>query len=410
MNTKVTRRGVIQVAGISGGLGALGAGLSGDALAQQSATPAQAAIERNTIKRRGTGFHGYDQARTSPGFTLFAPLGLSNKTVYLIDLKGEIAHTWDMPYPPGLYGYLTEHGTLFYNGQIPDQSYLGRTAFKGGAAMEVDWKGRILWEVHHPDHTHDGLRLKNGNILLICKKPLPGDLAAKVSGGRPGSEYDGDKMLGDYLVEMTTTGTIVWEWRTWDHLDPAKDGITAVQDDRNAWTLGNGIAEMPDGNILFSFRNTSTVIMIDRQTGAVSWKLSAPPLAGQHAPYLLENGHILIFDNGPHRLDSTLPFSRVLEIDPTTKNIVWKFQEKIVSNFFSPRIGNARRLPNGNTLVNEGWFGRFFEVTPQGDVCWEYVNPYFGGPPQAPPEAQINQVFRVYRYTEAEIAKARSAA
>jgi hypothetical protein len=76
------------------------------------------------------------------------------------------------------------------------------------------------------------LRLKNGNVLLVCKKPLPGDLAAKVSSGRPGSEYDGDKMLGDYLVEMTTTGTIVWEWRTWDHLDPAKDGITAVQEHR----------------------------------------------------------------------------------------------------------------------------------------------------------------------------------
>jgi hypothetical protein len=89
-----------------------------------------------------------------------------------------------MPYPPGLYGYLTERGTLFYNGKIPDQSYLGRTEFRGGAAMEVDWKGRILWEVHHPDHTHDGLQLKNGNVLLICKKPLPGDLAAEVSGGR----------------------------------------------------------------------------------------------------------------------------------------------------------------------------------------------------------------------------------
>jgi hypothetical protein len=58
MNTKITRRGVIQVAGISAGLGALGAGLPGEALAQQSATPAQAAIEPNTIKRRGTGFHG----------------------------------------------------------------------------------------------------------------------------------------------------------------------------------------------------------------------------------------------------------------------------------------------------------------------------------------------------------------
>ena len=105
--------------------------------------------------------------------------------------------------------------------------------------------------------------------------------------------------------------------------------------------------------------------MINRQTGEIYWKLGAPPLSGQHAPTILPNGHVLLFDNGPHRLDQTFPFSRVLEIDPATKDIVWKYQETPVSNFFSPRISNAQRLPNGNTLINEGWFGRFFEVTPK---------------------------------------------
>jgi hypothetical protein len=95
------------------------------------------------------------------------------------------------------------------------------------------------------------------------------------------------------------------------------------------------------------------------------------------------------------RLDQTFPFSRVLEIDPATKEIVWKYQETPVSNFFSPRISNAQRLPNGNTLINEGWFGRFFEVTPEGAVVWEPVNPYFGGSPR--PQEQTNQVFRAYR-------------
>jgi hypothetical protein len=91
------------------------------------------------------------------------------------------------------------------------------------------------------------------------------------------------------------------------------------------------------------------------------------------------------------------------EIDPATKNIVWKFQEAIPSNFFSPRISNAQRLPNGNTLIDEGWFGRFFEVTPEGDVVWEYVNPYFAGDPSN------NTVFVVHRYTAEEIARAQAA-
>jgi hypothetical protein len=204
---------------------------------------------------------------------------------------------------------------------------------------------------------------------------------------------------------MTTEGRVVWEWRAWEHLDPVADAITAMQDNRDEWTHANGVSEMPDGNLLLSFRNISTVVMINRQTGEIYWKLGAPPLSGQHAPYIPPNGHLLLFDNGPHRLDETFPFSRVLEIDPATKNIVWKFQESIPSNFFSARISNARRLPNGNTLINEGLFGRFFEVTADGDIVWEYVNPYFGGPPKT----QTNAVFRVYRYSPEDIAKAQAA-
>ena len=406
MNTKISRRGFIQVAGASGGLGVLGTiGAGNQGLAQQTAGPAQAGIEPITIKRRGVGFHGYDPARAFPGFTLFAPAGNTNKTVYLIDMKGEVVHTWEMPYPPGMYGYLTERGTLFYNGKIPNASHVGQSPFQAGSALEMDWKGRVLWEVKHPDHHHDGLRLRNGNVLLMCSTPLPDEIARKVPGGRPGTEYDDGKMNGDYLVEMTTKGEVVWEWRTWEHMDPADYPITAVQDNRDEWTHANGFSEMPDGNILLSFRNVSTVIMINRSSGAVYWRLGAPPFSGQHAPYILANGHILLFDNGPHRLDESLPFSRVLEIDPATKSIVWKFQEPIPSNFFSPRISNAQRLPNGNTLINEGWFGRFFEVTADGDTVWEYVNPHFAGPPRA----LTNQVFRVYRYTAEEIARARAA-
>jgi hypothetical protein len=310
-----------------------------------------------------------------------------------------------MPYPPGQSGYLTEHGTLFFNGQIPNASHVGQAPYRGGAALEMDWNGRILWEVKHPDHNHDGIRLRNGNVMLICQKPLPDDMAPKVQGGRPGTEYDNGKMDAPYLVEMTTDGKIVWEWRSWEHLDLAVDRITAVQDDRDVWTVANGVSEMPDGNLLLSFRDISTVIMIDRRTGAIYWKLGAPPLAGQHAPYLLANGHVLLFDNGPHRLDQSFPHSRVLEIDPATKAIVWKYQEVRLADFFSPRLSNAQRLPNGNTLINEGWFGRFFEVTRDGDVVWEYVNPYFG----TRQKLVVNAVQRAYRYTAEEIARARKA-
>jgi hypothetical protein len=74
-----------------------------------------------------------------------------------------------------------------------------------------------------------------------------------------------------------------------------------VQDPRDGWTHAHGFAELPNGDIVVSFRHISTVIIIDRKTEKIIWKLGAPPLSGQHAPTPLPNGNLLLFDNGPHR-------------------------------------------------------------------------------------------------------------
>ncbi len=98
---------------------AIGAGALGAPIVPSLAFGAQTVIDQNPIRRRGTGLRGLDVARTSPGLTLFAPM-TGDGTVYLMDLHGKVVHTWRMPYRPGLYGYLTEKGTLFYNGKVPN--------------------------------------------------------------------------------------------------------------------------------------------------------------------------------------------------------------------------------------------------------------------------------------------------
>jgi Arylsulfotransferase (ASST) len=365
-------------------------------------------IEQNKVKRAGVGLKGLDVERACPGYTLFTPFNDENRSVYLIDLAGTVVHTWSLPYTP-IYGYLTERGTLVYNGRIFDEEkrFISDKPWKSGVILEADWNGRILWEVRHPDHHHDGIRLRNGNVLLICLGLIPDELVPQIQGGRPGTEAEGH-MYADYLVELTTEGKVVWEWRCWEHLDPTTDRIIGIQEDRDVWTHGNSIAELADGNILMSFRNLSTVAIISRETSEITWKLGAPPLAQQHSPIPLPNGNILLFDNGTHRLDMSFPFSRVLEIDPTTKQIVWTYQEKMPFYFFSGHISGAQRLPNGNTLICEGAQGRFFEVTSEGEVVWEYINPYFGTLKPRIPEQ--NWVYRVYRHSEDEIARARATA
>jgi uncharacterized protein (UPF0248 family) len=207
---------------------------------------------------------------------------------------------------------------------------------------------------------------------------------------------------------LTPAGKTVWEWRTWEHLDPVLDGISEVQAPRTMWAQGNSVEELPDGDILASFRPTSTVVRISRKTGEIVWKLGPPTVAGQHAPTMLGNGNVLIFDNGVHRLDDSMPYSRVIEVNPATNQIVWMYQDRPGWNFFSPRMGGAQRLPNGNTLITEASSGRFFEITKDGEVVWEYVNPYFGTPLfGGPPTSQSNQVFRALRYSAEEIARAK---
>lgn len=71
------------------------------------------------------------------------------------------------------------------------------------------------------------------------------------------------------------------------------------------------------------------------------------------------------------------------------------------------RQGAAQRLPNGNTLVTSTQQGHLFEVTPAGEVVWEFVNPIMKGQPKAffcdateslPGKSATNMIHRAYRY------------
>ena len=318
------------------------------------------AVDQQKVRRSRTGLIAYDPTLAQPGYTLFAPM-LGDGAVYLIDMGGDVVHHWRMPCRPGLYGYLLDNGHLFYSGKTMEDldRFEAWPRFKAGAAMEVDWQGRVLWQVTHPDHHHDARKLRNGNVILLCLRPLAEDIARRVAGGLPGSEAEGGIIYADYLLELTTRGDIVWEWHSWEHLDPATHPITP-QDHRAEWTHGNTVAETAEGNLLVSFRNISTVVMIERTSGRIVWELGAPPLAQQHDPRPLANGNVPIFDNGTHRRDHPATFSRVIEVDPRSNAIVCEYTDQSLFEFFSPYISGAQRLENGNTLICEGVHGRIF--------------------------------------------------
>jgi hypothetical protein len=96
-------------------------------------------VERIKARRAGAGLRALDPEAACPGHTRFTPL-TGERTDYLIDLRGNDVHTWEMPYPPGLCGHLTPEGSLLHNGRTADGSggRIANAPWKGGALLEVD--------------------------------------------------------------------------------------------------------------------------------------------------------------------------------------------------------------------------------------------------------------------------------
>ncbi len=349
----------------------------------------------NIARKSLQGVTYYSPSRAYNGYTLFSPKG--DHGTWLIDMQGRFVHHWEMDLPPGEYGILLPNGHLLYSGRIHDRP-LGFGG-AGGRLIEVDWDGHVVWEYEDPYMHHDFHRLPNGNTMTLRWVPTPADIAARVKGGIPGTERDGF-IWADSFREITPEGKVVWEWLGYEHLDPETDCICPLCG-RGEWTHTNTCFVLPDGNILTSFLRLNTIAIIDKATGDFKWRWGPGQLAHQHDPSMLDNGNILVFDNGSHRPDRPgVPgmhgFSRVVEVDPRSNNIVWEYADESRLCFNACFISGCQRLPNGNTLICEGPMGRFFEVTPDKELVWEYVSPFYSSEPKM--IGWSNSVFRAYRY------------
>ncbi len=337
------------------------------------------------------GLTTYRPDRANQGYTLFTPM--TGTATYLIDMQGTIVHRWQLPGQPGTYGHLLENGHLLSNIRTGDEpaSFGGR----GGRLVELDWESNLVWDYVEPTLHHDFSRLPNGNTMVLGWEKVPQSLESQIQGGLPGTEHE-EGIWGDYFREITPDHQVVWEWHGYEHLDLSADLIGPLHR-RAEWTHANTCSVLPDGNLLTSFRIINTVGIIDKVSNDFTWKWGKEELGGQHDPNLLANGNILIFDNGWHtRRLVSYPTSRVIEVNPTTNTVDWCYETKPGWNFFSSFISGAQRLENGDTLICEGMRGRIFEVTPEGEIVWEYVNPFFGEDERW---GYVNTVFRAYRYS-----------
>lgn len=392
-----------------------------------------------------TGTTRYDPAKAWNSYVLFSA---GDNVARLIDLNGNSVHEWkdagafSSVIDPGLVGgergrvlltlaTIDGKGTDLVPGQV--------TTRISQTIGELDWNGDTVWQfgAKAPDglarQHHDWARLGNGNTLVLS------NLLHAVKG------FKQPRLLDDVIYEVNPAGEIVWRWVASEHLEefgftPAQLKLVRASDSAdylhvnnlkvvgaNRWFAAGDQRFAPD-NLLIDSRNANFIAIIDRKSGKVVWRLGPDhPVSGefrperkvprpfdrtsgQHDAHIIPEGlpgagNLLVFDNEGEGGYPPLPLSvtggsRVLEIDPVRKEIVWQYTGEDSGgpawSFQSTHISNARRLPNGNTFIDEGQKGRLFQVTRDGEIVWEYVNPYprRGKDPLSGKPTANNQLYR----------------
>ncbi len=296
--------------------------------------------------------------------------------------------------------------------------------------------------------------LSADEITSLGRNP---DLLPVPGGGQGPNQSQDDSVWLDHIIEVDpTTNTIVWEWHLRDHLiqdyDSSKPnfGVVAEHPERvdinftgqrvhNDWNHVNAIDyNSALDQIVVSVHSFSEIWIIDHSTtseeaasstggrqgkgGDLLYRWGNPivydrgsasdqQLFTQHdARWIdpdLATSNILIFNNGDRRLRS---YSSVDEITPPVDvdgnysletgrayepaQAVWTYTATPPNSFYATNISGAQRLPNGNTLICDGPSGTFFEVTSEGAIVWQYVNPIYS----QRPDNVANEVFRAERY------------
>ncbi|HWA64193.1 MAG TPA: aryl-sulfate sulfotransferase [Caulobacteraceae bacterium] len=372
-----------------------------------------------------TGTTIYDPAKAWNGYVLFAD---PNGRTHLIDMAGNDVHVWNVAgFPSEILDPALTHGE---KGHLLVQTEDGPGPFGGifnnRSIGELNWQGDIVWRWNGADgkpvrQNHDWARLPSGNTLIIATRDRNIPSLSKLS------------VADQVIQEIGPDGKVVWEWQVADHLQEfgfTEEGMKALRAELadgdkspgfltindmapigpNKWFDAGDQRFNPD-NIVIDSRMASFIAIIDRKSGKVVWRIgpdwNQPKLrpvfstvtprpvdqtSGQHDAHIIPKGlpgegDLLVFDNEapsgfPPTHLSMFHGSRVLEINPVTKEVVWQYtaadSDRAPWTFASSFISSARRLPNGNTLIDEGMNGRFFQVTPKGEIVWEYVSPYFG--------------------------------
>ena len=268
--------------------------------------------------------------------------------------------------------------------------------------------GNIVWEWHAWDHLIQDHDPTADNYGVVAQHPELIDINfVESSPGLGGADWHHANSI-DYNPEFDQIILSVRHFNEFWVIDHST--TTAEAAGHSGGDSGKG------GDLLYRWGNPQAY----GEGDAGDQKLFAQHDAQWIEPGLPGEGNILVFNNGASRPEGN--YSSIDEIVPPADSSgkysltpgqaygpveqTWIYTDANPTDFFSAIMGGVLRLPNGNTLIDNSVSGTFFEVTPEGETVWRYVNPVaFDGPlnqgDDIPPFFGVilaNLVFRAYRY------------
>ncbi len=293
----------------------------------------------------------------------------------LIDMDGREMHRWSHDfasiwpdYAPPPYQRVTGHLNwrrvyLFPNGDL-------LALHDAIGLIKLDKDSRLLWTYRGGNH-HDFWVTPNGDIYSLTRElrfvpwfdPKIEVLDPYVTVLDRDGKFKNQISLFDCFRNSDYEPMLAQAPRD---VDPFHTNTIEVIDGR----LADRSEAFKAGNILISIHRTNAIAVIDPIAQKTVWVMSGL-WRKQHESTILENGNLLVFDNCGRDTHS-----RILEVDPFSQHIAWSYGDREGEEFYTEYCGAVQRLPNGNTLITETKNGRAFEVTPEGKIVWEFINPH----------------------------------
>ena len=278
--------------------------------------------------------------------------------------------------------------------------------------IEIDMDGNIIWEWNVSDHLVQDINPDLSTYGVISEHPerLDPNFGTGVSGNWiHANAFDYNEILDHVVINNSRLSEfyVIDHGSTFIPGDPERSIELAAGDAGdfiyrwgNACVYDSGdCPSMTDEGLSTSNGHQQVFFSHD-----IQWirDREVRPLNGE----IPGAGHFLIFNNGARQPGPT--FSSVIELNPydrpmgkgvyvpqtvagyerlrvgggmssgeqnVSKQVVWRFNGTVPNSFYSMYISGVQRLPNGNTLVCPGAHGHIFEVTTDGDIVWEYINP-----------------------------------